>query len=402
MKNKMRIVAATLAVATIMAPSVKAVSNITYNFAHGQRYRIMIDGDTYAVPDSVTYENGYIYDMTKYKNFLEKQAAKSEALTYENGILTYNGGVCSSSISKESNPLMDDKKGIFNTSINEQLLTDYFEYYIIMNKRADQLQKYQDKLATATTEEDIFECNVKINRFTEDIQRMSVINAPVKATRAIGSIPYLAESYTITDAIPQGTEEVDTAVNVKYYLNSLIMRDLRLYSIKYSINDGKYKMIPNYKNSVYSYSVRLPDSTPDNAIIKTQSLGTMQETMRLNNMAGYENMGITITDSTIKLNNGYGIAKVKVEFDVSPYVDSETYLENPTREYIVTFTNKDYIKGDLDKNGIINGTDASIALDIYNKDIATEENLLIGDMDNNGIINGTDASMILDIYNKVL
>ncbi len=62
----------------------------------------------------------------------------------------------------------------------------------------------------------------------------------------------------------------------------------------------------------------------------------------------------------------------------------------------------DYLKGDLDKNGIINGADASVALDIYNKDITTEESLLIGDMDNNGLINGADASMILDIYNKVL
>ncbi len=62
----------------------------------------------------------------------------------------------------------------------------------------------------------------------------------------------------------------------------------------------------------------------------------------------------------------------------------------------------EYKKGDMDKNGIINGADASIALDLYNKDIATEKDLLIGDMDNNGIINGTDASMILDIYNKVL
>ncbi len=402
MKNKMKIVAATLAVATIMAPNVKAVSNITYNFAYGQRYRIMIDGDVYAVPDSVTYEDGYIYDMSRYKEFLEKQAAKSSALTYENGILTYNGGVCSSSISKEANPLMDAKKGIFNASIDEQLLKDYFEYYIMMDKRAKQLQNYKDELASATSENKIFECNVKIDRFTEDIQRMSVLNVPVKATSAIGSIPYLAESYSLTDAIPQGTEEVDTAINVKYYLNSLVMRDLRLYSIKYSVNDSGYKMLPNYKNNIYSYSVRLPDSTPDNATIKTQSLGTMQETMRQNNMAGYENMGITITDATIKLNNGYGTAKVNVEFDVSPYTDSETYLENPTREYTIVFTNKDYIKGDMDKNGIINGTDASIALDKYNKNNATADDLLIGDMDNNGIINGTDAAIILDIYNKVL
>ncbi len=61
-----------------------------------------------------------------------------------------------------------------------------------------------------------------------------------------------------------------------------------------------------------------------------------------------------------------------------------------------------YLKGDMDKNGKINGTDASIALDKYNKTNATEEDILIGDMDGDGKINGTDASMILDIYNKVL
>ncbi len=62
----------------------------------------------------------------------------------------------------------------------------------------------------------------------------------------------------------------------------------------------------------------------------------------------------------------------------------------------------EFLKGDMDKNGIINGTDASIALDKYNKTNATEEDILIGDMDGDGKINGTDASMILDIYNKVL
>ncbi len=99
------------------------------------------------------------------------------------------------------------------------------------------------------------------------------------------------------------------------------------------------------------------------------------------------------------------------------------YIENDKCDFMVSFSSKDmvndntsssmlkykvtlnpvkYLKGDMDKNGIINGTDASMALDIYNKNIATTENLVIGDMDNNGIINGTDAAMILDIYNKVL
>ncbi len=62
----------------------------------------------------------------------------------------------------------------------------------------------------------------------------------------------------------------------------------------------------------------------------------------------------------------------------------------------------DYLKGDMDKNGVVNGTDAAIVLDKYNKNNATSEEFIIGDMDNNGILNGTDAAMILDIYNKVL
>ncbi len=57
-------------------------------------------------------------------------------------------------------------------------------------------------------------------------------------------------------------------------------------------------------------------------------------------------------------------------------------------------------KGDLDGNGIINGTDASMILDIYNKSIDNQDYLLVADMDGNGIINGADAAIVLDMYNK--
>lgn len=57
-----------------------------------------------------------------------------------------------------------------------------------------------------------------------------------------------------------------------------------------------------------------------------------------------------------------------------------------------------YIKGDLDKNGIVNANDAAIALDLYKYGNVKEEELKIGDMDNNGIINANDAALILDIY----
>lgn len=60
----------------------------------------------------------------------------------------------------------------------------------------------------------------------------------------------------------------------------------------------------------------------------------------------------------------------------------------------------DYLKGDLDRNGIVNSNDAAIALDLYNNNSATDEDKSIGDMDSNNVINSTDAALILDIYNS--
>ncbi len=57
------------------------------------------------------------------------------------------------------------------------------------------------------------------------------------------------------------------------------------------------------------------------------------------------------------------------------------------------------LKGDLDRNGVINSNDAAIALDIYNGRKMEDNDLEIGDMDENSIINSTDAAMILDVYN---
>lgn len=59
------------------------------------------------------------------------------------------------------------------------------------------------------------------------------------------------------------------------------------------------------------------------------------------------------------------------------------------------------IKGDLDRNGVVNSNDAAIALDIYNGRELVTDDLEIGDIDENGIINSTDAAMIMDIYNSV-
>ncbi len=57
-----------------------------------------------------------------------------------------------------------------------------------------------------------------------------------------------------------------------------------------------------------------------------------------------------------------------------------------------------YLKGDLDKNGVVDANDASVALELYKAQNATAEDIAIGDMDENNLIDANDASLILEYY----
>ena len=46
----------------------------------------------------------------------------------------------------------------------------------------------------------------------------------------------------------------------------------------------------------------------------------------------------------------------------------------------------EYIKGDLDRNNVVDANDASVALELYKAQNATAQDIQIGDMDNNGLI----------------
>lgn len=85
-----------------------------------------------------------------------------------------------------------------------------------------------------------------------------------------------------------------------------------------------------------------------------------------------------------------GRCKVIVTLKSDPNVES-------TCDIVVTL---DSMIGDLDKNGVVNSTDAAIVQDLYNSDINTDEYMLIADIDNNGVINSTDAALIMDMYNS--
>ena len=57
-----------------------------------------------------------------------------------------------------------------------------------------------------------------------------------------------------------------------------------------------------------------------------------------------------------------------------------------------------YMQGDLDKNGVVDANDASVALELYKAQNATAEDIAIGDMDENNLIDANDASLILEYY----
>ena len=60
--------------------------------------------------------------------------------------------------------------------------------------------------------------------------------------------------------------------------------------------------------------------------------------------------------------------------------------------------NNQVLKGDLDKNNVVDANDASVALELYKAQSATQEDILIGDMDDNDLIDANDASLILEYY----
>ena len=60
--------------------------------------------------------------------------------------------------------------------------------------------------------------------------------------------------------------------------------------------------------------------------------------------------------------------------------------------------NNQVLKGDLDKNNVVDANDASVALELYKAQNATSDDIKIGDMDRNNLIDANDASLILEYY----
>lgn len=89
---------------------------------------------------------------------------------------------------------------------------------------------------------------------------------------------------------------------------------------------------------------------------------------------------------------------------IASYYDSNGTLRNSLSTVVsqnvnIVYSEKPkYLKGDLDRNNVVDANDASIALELNKTELWTQEDIEIGDMDDNNVIDANDASLILELY----
>ena len=190
-------------------------------------------------------------------------------------------------------------------------------------------------------------------------------------------------------------------IELGYYPYAIICRDLRLDSITYSINDQAYTAVPSFNKDTYTYTIKLPDNTPSNATITTKSEGYMQKLIDQNSSLKDIDSGLVITEANTSLSNGMATVRVTNTFDVTGTYGSmidKSLSSNPNRTYTIKFTKFNFLKGDIDRNGVVDANDASLALEKYKINEWSQDDLKYGDMDENNLIDANDASLILEVY----
>ena len=103
-----------------------------------------------------------------------------------------------------------------------------------------------------------------------------------------------------------------------------------------------------------------------------------------------------IADKVGNKNTGY-IIKYGSVAQVDTYPINRTIIQVVNTSANVE-NGSQILKGDLDKNNVVDANDASVALELYKAQSATQEDILIGDMDENNLIDANDASLILEYY----
>lgn len=401
-KTKVLIALVILMLSLVIGPNTYAASVLNYEHLtyNNVIYKVLVDGQTYTIPDYATYDNGYSLNLTTFKQRVSQMSLS--ALTYRNnGELTYNGGLYNALIDSEYNIYFKQNGGMAD-GITAQLAKNGFEKYQMLPNRISKKRYYEDLIKnenpTGTT---LDQYNFRIQTYTEDIAAFEQIQTDDSKKPVLATLPYLGIVADVKDSIVYDERRITTNIKLDYYLYSIICRDLRIDSITYSINGQEYTAVPSFNKDTYTYTIKLPDNTPNNATITTKSVGYMERLKSSNSSLADIDSGLVITEINRQLNHGTLSAKVTNTFDITGTYGSmidKSLSSNPTRTYTLNFTKYNFLKGDIDRNDVVDANDASLALELYKVEQWTDENLKYGDMDDNGLIDANDASLILEVY----
>ena len=187
----------------------------------------------------------------------------------------------------------------------------------------------------------------------------------------------------------------------------------RIY-LKGNEEDYGIKWLTDFENKYLTVLVRAVK-------IKNDNIAILYEQLPIN---AKENGGYSLqkdSDSSktyfMIIDSNANIISEPIYIENAVLSDEELYVYSNNKIYWTTSNGSNYItvnvldlteylyddtptllKGDLDKNGIVDANDAAVALDLYKYNSATKDGLEIGDMDENGLIDANDASLILDVY----
>lgn len=401
-KTKIIIALVVLTIVSIIGTTVNAATILNYeSLTYGDAiYKILVDGQSYTIPQTVTYDDGYTLDLTKFKERVSQMSIN--ALTYRNNEeITYNGGLYNAIIDGEYVVFFKDNAAI-NNNLTDQIVKNGFERFQLLPDRIKKKETYETRIENENPQGDILDqYNFRISTYAEDIAIFEQIEADTSKKPVLATLPYLGLATKTTETLNFDEQRITMKINLGYYAYALVCRDLRLDSITYSINGQAYTAVPSFNKDTYTYTIKLPDNTPSNATITTKSEGYMQKLMDQNSSLKDIDSGLVITEANTSLRNGMATVRVTNTFDVIGTYGSmidKSLSSNPSRTYTIKFTKYNFLKGDIDRNGVVDANDASLALEKYKINEWSQDDLKYGDMDENGLIDANDASLILEVY----
>ena len=397
MKNKLRFVILAVMVFAFSA-NIFAATDVNYSFNVLEKYKIVLDNQTYTVPSTIEYSDGNVQDITPLHETLTQFSSQSKNLDFNSNKQLSFSGVFLPSITGEYATVFSSVASK-NDSINMEHLKRLFQKNYMLNYRIEKYNAANRQKMETEDKDELERLDFMISNYEEDINAFRELNISdiPQSKEFVCAVPFLARGTNATLSVDMANKKITEDMDVTYYIFSIVYRDLRLENLEYNVNSSQeYTRVPDFDMDTYTYDVTLPATTPRNAKIETKGTSNMNYVLEQNNEK-YD-VGISVQNATVNLVNGVGTAKVKVVLDISDFKNNDDYSSNIEREYTINFKVSDYLKGDVNKDGYINSLDAAYVLDRYTNKDATDEDIALGDMDNKGDLNATDAAAIIDLY----